>query len=70
LAIKAYADSERSGERDASSLYEKLEREVVPSFYDNRERYIEIMRHTIALNGSFFHTQRMLQQYVLKAYFR
>ena len=28
-----------------------------------------VMRHTIALNGSFFNTQRMVQQYVLKAYF-
>ena len=27
------------------------------------------MRHAIALNGSFFNTQRMLQQYVLRAYF-
>jgi len=25
--------------------------------------------HTIALNGSFFNTQRMMQQYVVKAYF-
>jgi len=35
----------------------------------NRQRFIEIMRHTIALTGSFFNTQRMLGQYVLKAYF-
>lgn len=63
-------DGERSGPRDALSLYEKLEQEVMPTFYHSRERYIEIMRHAIALNGSFFHTQRMLQQYVLKAYFR
>jgi starch phosphorylase len=27
------------------------------------------MRHAIALNGSYFNTQRMLQQYVLNAYF-
>jgi len=26
------------------------------------------MRFAIALNGSFFNTQRMVQQYVLKAY--
>jgi hypothetical protein len=28
------------------------------------------MRHAIALNGSFFHTQRMLSEYVAKAYDR
>ena len=31
--------------------------------------FINIMRHAIALNGSFFNTQRMMQQYVVKAYF-
>jgi starch phosphorylase len=55
---------------DAASLYEKLERDIVPMFYNDRERFINIMRHAIALNGSFFNTQRMLQQYVLNAYFR
>ena len=64
------SDGSGGGLRDAVSLYEKLEREVIPAFYLDRERFLEIMRHAIALNGSFFHTQRMLQQYVLKAYFR
>jgi starch phosphorylase len=54
---------------DAASLYAKLERVVIPTFYRERDRFIEMMRHAIALNGSFFNTQRMLQQYVLKAYF-
>jgi len=27
------------------------------------------MNHAIVLNGSFFNTHRMIQQYVLKAYF-
>jgi starch phosphorylase len=30
---------------------------------------LNVMRHAIAVNGSFFNTQRMLLQYVLKAYF-
>jgi len=42
---------------------------VIPLFYGNQERWLDVMRHVIALNGSFFNTQRMLQQYVLKAYF-
>jgi starch phosphorylase len=55
---------------DAASLYEKLDQVVIPLFYHDRSRFIDIMRHAIALNGSFFHTQRMVLQYVLKAYFR
>jgi starch phosphorylase len=54
---------------DAASLYEKLENVVMPLFYRDRERYLDVMRHAIALNGSFFNTQRMVLQYVLKAYF-
>ncbi|MGH7453221.1 MAG: alpha-glucan family phosphorylase, partial [bacterium] len=56
--------------KDAASLYDKLEHVILPLFYRERDRFIEVMRHAIALNGSFFNTQRMLQQYVLKAYFR
>ncbi|MBU0678425.1 MAG: alpha-glucan family phosphorylase [Verrucomicrobia bacterium] len=54
---------------DADSLYRKLEGSVIPAFYNQQDAFISIMRHAIALNGSFFNTQRMLQQYVLKAYF-
>lgn len=66
------ADDAPAGEerlrRDALSLYEKLEDVVMPKFYCEREGFIEMMKHAIALNGSFFNTQRMLQQYALKAY--
>ncbi len=54
---------------DASSLYEKLEKTILPLFYRDRDRFVEVMLHCIALNGSFFNTQRMLQQYVTNAYF-
>jgi starch phosphorylase len=30
--------------------------------------FVDVMCNAIALNGSFFNTHRMLQQYVLKAY--
>ncbi len=56
--------------RDAGFLYDKLEQIIIPMFYNDRNRFINIMRHAIALNGSFFNTQRMMQQYVLNAYFR
>lgn len=52
----------------AQSLYDKLEHAVAPLFYANRPAFIEVMRHAIALNGSFFNTQRMVGQYSAKAY--
>ena len=54
---------------DADALYDKLEHVVIPLYYKNRDGWLTVMRHAIAVNGSFFNTQRMLLQYVLKAYF-
>jgi starch phosphorylase len=54
--------------KDAGSLYEKLEH-VTDLFYKEPAQYAAVMAHAIALNGSFFNTQRMMQQYVVMAYF-
>jgi starch phosphorylase len=53
---------------EIAALYDKLQREIVPMFYGRPSRYTETMRYTIALNGSFFNTQRMVLQYVANAY--
>ncbi|MBN2317629.1 MAG: alpha-glucan family phosphorylase [Acidobacteria bacterium] len=62
-------DAEDRTPHDAESLYDKLENVVIPLYYQDQDGWLDIMRHAIALNGSFFNTQRMLLQYVLKAYF-
>jgi glycogen phosphorylase len=53
---------------EADSLYFKLENVILPMFYKERAHYLEVMQHAIAINGSFFNTQRMIQQYVTDAY--
>jgi starch phosphorylase len=65
-------DTEESSNwlKDAQSLYDKLEHTILPQFYRDRDRFIDVMRNSIAVNGSFFNTHRMMQEYVLKAYFR
>ena len=55
---------------EAQSLYAKLENVILPMFYKERSRYLTVMQHAIAINGSFFNTQRMVQQYVTDAYLR
>ena len=52
----------------AVELYRKLEERVLPCFYKEHERFVEIMRHAIALNGAFFNSQRMVAQYLHDAY--
>ncbi|MDP1571001.1 MAG: alpha-glucan family phosphorylase [Vicinamibacterales bacterium] len=54
----------------AAALYDALERTVLPLFYAHRDGFVDVMRYAIALNGSFFTAQRMLQEYVIKAYQR
>lgn len=55
---------------DAESLYSKLESVILPLYYEERNRYLQVMQHAIAINGSFFNTQRMVQQYITDAYLR
>jgi glycogen phosphorylase len=63
------AESEGDQSKDAQDLYLKLERVILPLFYGLPFAYAEVMRSAIALNGSFFNTQRMVEQYVRNAYF-
>ena len=51
------------------AMYDKLEYVISPLYYHGREYFINVMLNAIALNGSFFNTQRMVQEYVVKAYF-
>ncbi|MEO8333799.1 MAG: alpha-glucan family phosphorylase [bacterium] len=62
-------DAETDPAADALDLYIKLERVILPLFYGLPFAYAEVMRSAIALNGSFFNTQRMVRQYVHNSYF-
>lgn len=53
---------------EARELYRKLRWTIVPMYYQSRDRWIDLMRHTIAFNASFFNTHRMVQQYAANAY--
>jgi starch phosphorylase len=55
---------------DASSLYEKLERVVLPLFYENRSGWIGVMKGAISKNASFFSSHRMMRRYASDAYVR
>jgi len=55
-------------QEDARELYQKLRWTIVPLYYQSRDRWIDVMRQTIAFNASFFNTHRMVQQYAANAY--
>ncbi len=51
-----------SDAEDANDLYDKLEHQIIPTYYDNRPEWLARMKHSIALGG-FFNTHRVAQSY-------
>ena len=54
--------------KDAAALYDKLESTIMPMFYGRPTAYAQVMRSAVAVNGSFFNTERMMFQYARNAY--
>ena len=54
---------------EADSLYKKLESAVVPLYLQAPEQWARLMRTTLAYNGSYFNTNRMVKQYNRNAYY-
>lgn len=52
---------------DAASLYEKLGT-ITALYAQDREGYGRVMRGALALNGSRFNAQRMMEEYAARAY--
>jgi len=67
-SIGSAANFESINHEEADSLYQKLDSKIIPTYYHQREKWINIMRHCIAINASFFNTHRMVLQYVSNAY--
>ncbi|MFC1723348.1 alpha-glucan family phosphorylase [Nanoarchaeota archaeon] len=55
--------------QDAHDFYDKLEKTIIPTYYNNRHKWIRIMKNSIALNAAQFNTNRMVKDYVTHAYF-
>lgn len=72
-AIPATPEGADGDAADAAALYDVLEREVVPSFYERDargvpRRWVERMKHAIRTAGERFTAQRMVRQYVTEYY--
>ncbi len=70
-----YEDPNYQDEIEANALYELLEKEVIPLFYDHRDGdglprpWVAKMKDAIRLNCPFFNTARMVREYAQRAYF-
>jgi starch phosphorylase len=54
---------------EAMAFYSKLENAVVPLYLQAPEKWARLMKTTLAFNGSFFNTNRMVKQYNRNAYY-
>ena len=61
------ANDDAQDAADAEALYAVLEQQVIPAYYD-RDRWLVLMRNSIARLGARFNTNRMLVEYVERLY--
>ncbi len=59
-----------SDAEDAEDLYRKLERQVLPAYYENRSIWIKMMKNAVGKNAYYFNSHRMMRRYVTEAYIR
>ncbi len=59
-----------AAEASAGDLYDKLENLVLPLYYDDRKRWIAMMKAAISKITPYFNTQRMMRRYAAEAYVR
>jgi starch phosphorylase len=55
---------------DEAGLYSKLSSSVLPTFYQDRERWVDMQKRSIATIGALFNSYRMVEEYVTKVYAR
>lgn len=53
---------------DSESLYNVLLNEVIPLFYGNRQKWVEMMKSSIEMSAENFSSERMLKEYYEKLY--
>ncbi len=56
--------------RDSEDLYNKLEKIIIPIYYDDRHTWIRMMQNAIGKNAYYFNSHRMMRRYVTEAYIR
>ncbi len=56
-------DTEKQDAHDLEALYAVLQNEVLPTYYENRDKWVDMMRHSIQDTREYFAVKRMLDEY-------
>jgi starch phosphorylase len=54
--------------RELQDLYNKLRYLVVPTYYRNRDAWVDMMENSVGKVAYFFNSHRMMRRYVTEAY--
>lgn len=70
-----YDDLDYQDELESRMIYDTLEKEIVPTFYERGDdrlprQWIKMMKASIKKNGPAYNTNRMVEQYVTKFYLK
>jgi starch phosphorylase len=63
-----YMDVEDRNTKDYESMMSIIENEIIPTYYDNKPRWAELMRQSIHTSESYFNSDRMVLEYFVKLY--
>ena len=68
-----YKSYEEQDDSDANSIYDTLENKIIPLYYEKNikgysEKWVNIMKNSIASNAGKYSTARMLEDYTTKIY--
>ncbi len=71
--LEVYVDADVQDRIEASALYDLLERDIVPRFYERPEgpvprRWVERMKASVSSLGHFVTADRMVRDYVIELY--
>lgn len=61
-------NTEEQDKHDLEALYQVLEQEVLPTFYEDRKRWVSMMRQSILSVKESFAVKRMLEEYYERMY--
>ena len=58
---------ENDDKKDIDDMYNKLQNEIIPLYYNDKKNWINRMKHAITL-GAYFNTNRCIKEYKEKAW--
>jgi starch phosphorylase len=61
-------DDSSHADGDLEDMYDKLERVIIPLYYEDHPGWVRVMKNAIGKNAYYFNTHVMMRRYVTEAY--